>query len=147
MDIVFKRSDPDMPDMFFVEVEDGHGQGIQVGEWIERPDGFTVLRLPETAESLMPAIAQWQDATFGKDQPVQGLVNHLVREVAELVQDPADGEEQADVFILLVGLAARTNRDLVAEAVQKMGINRKRKWKTADHEGVIEHVHTEETAG
>lgn len=30
----------------FVEVEDENGASISVGEWIERDDGFWVLRIP-----------------------------------------------------------------------------------------------------
>jgi len=30
----------------FVELEDDHGRSIDLGEWIQRPDGFWALRLP-----------------------------------------------------------------------------------------------------
>jgi hypothetical protein len=30
----------------FIEVEDGAGRGIRVGEWIDRGDGYWVLRMP-----------------------------------------------------------------------------------------------------
>jgi hypothetical protein len=31
----------------FVEVEDKDGEGVAVGEWVERPDGFWALRIRE----------------------------------------------------------------------------------------------------
>lgn len=29
----------------FVEVEDSQGRGIKFGEWLQRPDGYWVLRI------------------------------------------------------------------------------------------------------
>ncbi len=31
----------------FVEIEDGRGRSIQVGEWFTREDGHVVLHLPD----------------------------------------------------------------------------------------------------
>jgi len=31
----------------FVEVEDEQGRSIKVGEWLQRPDGYWVLRIPK----------------------------------------------------------------------------------------------------
>ncbi len=31
----------------FVEVEDSQGRGIKFGEWLQRPDGYWVLRIPK----------------------------------------------------------------------------------------------------
>lgn len=42
IDIVFEK--PPGPDSQFVEVEDGEGNSIRLGEWIEREDGYHVLR-------------------------------------------------------------------------------------------------------
>ncbi len=44
IDIVFDGP-PSMPAPRFVEVENDKGEGISVGEWIKRPDGYWVLRL------------------------------------------------------------------------------------------------------
>lgn len=45
IDIVFDGPpDHDMPR--FVEVENEQGQSISVGTWLERPDGYWVLRIP-----------------------------------------------------------------------------------------------------
>jgi hypothetical protein len=39
----------------FVEVEDAHGHGLDRGEWVEREDGFWVLRMddPEYLRELL----------------------------------------------------------------------------------------------
>ena len=51
IDIVFQdvTVHGDSPKLEFVEVENLDGASVGVGEWINREDGFTVLRL-ETAE-------------------------------------------------------------------------------------------------
>jgi hypothetical protein len=44
MDIVFQEV-PGTPDLLFVEVEDGDGKSVKVGEWVKREDGFWALRI------------------------------------------------------------------------------------------------------
>ncbi len=44
IDIVFDGP-PSEPAPRFVEVENDKGESIRAGEWIERPDGYWVLRL------------------------------------------------------------------------------------------------------
>lgn len=34
----------------FVEVEDDSGNSINIGEWIQRPDGYWALRIPIGAQ-------------------------------------------------------------------------------------------------
>jgi hypothetical protein len=50
IDIVFDRGPgPDAPRL--VEVEDDHGRSIRYGEWVERGDGYWVLRIPAARAS------------------------------------------------------------------------------------------------
>lgn len=42
----------------FVEVEDGTGGSINIGEWIERDDGLWALRLTESDTRLIPVFAE-----------------------------------------------------------------------------------------
>lgn len=54
IDIVFDGSE-DSPDSTFVEVEDEHGRGIRVGEWVKRSDGYYALRIrPDAFEPEDP---------------------------------------------------------------------------------------------
>lgn len=39
----------------FVEVENELGASINIGEWVERDDGYWVLRIPDTADALEQA--------------------------------------------------------------------------------------------
>lgn len=36
----------------FVEVEDETGASITLGEWVQRPDGYSVLRIPDSTGTL-----------------------------------------------------------------------------------------------
>ena len=49
IDIVFDGP-PSHESGRFVEVEDDSGTSIKFGEWVERPDGYWVLRIPSTTE-------------------------------------------------------------------------------------------------
>jgi len=47
----------------FVEVENSEGRSIRFGDWIKRPDGYWVLRIPAETE--------WQPIeTAPKDRPI-----------------------------------------------------------------------------
>lgn len=48
IDIVFTGPPgSESSDCGFVEVEDSEGKSISIGTWIDREDGFTVLRIPD----------------------------------------------------------------------------------------------------
>jgi len=50
IDIVFDGP-PSHESGRFVEVEDASGKSIKVGEWVEREDGYWVLRIPDPRTS------------------------------------------------------------------------------------------------
>lgn len=50
LDIVFKAPPGPGEECVFVEVENDQGRSVSIGEWVERPDGYHVLRL--TPESI-----------------------------------------------------------------------------------------------
>lgn len=49
----------------FVEVEDSEGRSISIGEWLQRPDGYWVLRISPD---------QVADATESYECPVHGRI-------------------------------------------------------------------------
>lgn len=59
IDIVFQsvqESRDHKPELEFVEVENAQGASIRVGHWVERSDGFTVLRLFEDVTQSMTEV-------------------------------------------------------------------------------------------
>ncbi len=42
----------------FVEVEDRQGRSVNVGEWIEREDGYWVLRLAVSSSELVKGLTK-----------------------------------------------------------------------------------------
>lgn len=93
-----------------------------------------------TLDRVIREVNAWQAVTFPKGTPAS-IVEHLRREVVELVNDPTDSEELADVVILAAGLANVLGVDLAAVVAEKLAINRQRTWGEADPEtGVVEHV-------
>jgi NTP pyrophosphatase (non-canonical NTP hydrolase) len=88
-------------------------------------------------------VGQWGRETFGNYyQRVEGVVEHLAREVQELA-DTHDPAEAADCLILLLGHADIMGYDLLLAARIKMEINRRRQWGKPDAYGVVEHVRNE----
>lgn len=90
-------------------------------------------------DRLARDIHTWGAETF-PNSTAASTVEHLRREVYELLESPCNGEEQADVFHLLVQLARTTSVDLAEEVARKFAINRVREWQAADNQGVVEHI-------
>lgn len=82
---------------------------------------------------------EWQLATF-PTATVQSKANHLHREAIELLSNPTDPEEMADIFLLLIDIAKVTNTDLRAAVEAKLAKNKARKWGKPDAAGVVEHI-------
>lgn len=51
----------------FIEVEDEHGRSIRLGEWVERVDGYWVLRV--TRAELVDAVAREVDCEVVRADP------------------------------------------------------------------------------
>ncbi len=88
---------------------------------------------------LLARIGDWAEATFGATGDGSRLT-HIARELDELRAHPDDGEEMADIVILLCHQAKRHGVDLFAAIARKHSINQQRTWLPPDAEGVIEHV-------
>lgn len=91
IDVVFDRP-PGDPAPGFVEVENGRGESIAPGTWVQRTDGFWALRIPfDSAEA----------------DRVQGDVRTMVE---MLMDDPAQMTRHAAgcILALLTGTAKPT---------------------------------------
>lgn len=85
---------------------------------------------PKTLDVLIEEIFQWQQETFS-DGTMEGRIAHFREEVEEWLQDPNNGEEAADVFMLFVAIFKNCDVDLFTELERKLGINKQRKWSKA----------------
>ena len=88
-------------------------------------------------------VGEWAVETFPQATR-DSWVAHMRREIEELA-DSHDGEEAADILILLLGHAYINGYDLLHEARMKMLISRLRTWGEPNEEGVVEHIHPEPT--
>ena len=94
-------------------------------------------------QQLQDEIANWSDSTFGEGRPSSRPLNHLAKEVQELIETPEDQMEYADCLILLLDayrMAGGGADDLIEACYRKLEINKKRKWGTPDENGIVEHI-------
>lgn len=92
-----------------------------------------------TIQAFQREVSEWAQSTFPHQTPASKMA-HLVDEVNELKDDPTDGEEMADCFILLLNLAHMHGYDLMEQAQRKMVKNRAREWGKPDARGVCHHI-------
>jgi len=89
--------------------------------------------------------SRWSQATFGTDQergPL-GALRHLEKEARETQEAPADSEEYADCFLLILDAARRAGispLQLIDAAQRKMAINRERTWPKPVDDNPVEHI-------
>ena len=109
-------------------------------------------------QQLMDSISEWSDKTFGESQRNPAILYHLLKEIPELIEaikelqklEHANNDifekvffEYADCFMLLldsashIGISAKT---LLRYTKKKLEINKKRKWREPDKNGVVEHI-------
>ena len=83
---------------------------------------------------LQDKINAWADATFGEEDDFDDLIDHLEEEVDELRENPYDPTSFADVLILLLRIAHKselTADDLLEISEAKHTINAtQRIWNT-----------------
>lgn len=96
--------------------------------------------------------SEWSQKTFGSDDergPV-GPLKHLAKEAKEAAEATDRDEllkELADCFLLLLDANRRgkfTVRDLIRASLEKMEVNRNRKWPAPTKDEPVEHVREEE---
>lgn len=84
---------------------------------------------------------KFSEKTFGKDYPLKSVLKHLGKEVKEVIANPDDMEEWADVFILLMDAMMRNNisfKKILKASNEKLKKNKKRQWKKGK-DGVMHH--------
>lgn len=96
---------------------------------------------------------EWSDATFGPGRRQAGVIDHIKKELQEVVDSGGDVAEWADVIILALDGATRaaiedggTVADVLVAVADKQAHNESREWpdwRTQPTDRAIEHVRTE----
>lgn len=88
---------------------------------------------------------EFSEKTFGPGKRTEGVVNHIRKELEEILKDPQDLSEWVDVVILAFDGAWRhgfTAEQVVAALVAKQDKNEKRvwpDWRNFSEDQAIEH--------
>lgn len=99
--------------------------------------------------SLIADQRQWSEVTFGPGPRLDGLLDHIGKELDEIRANPTDVSEWIDVVILALDGAWRsghTPEEIVAALKAKYEKNRNRNWpnwRNASPDAAIEHVQPE----
>jgi hypothetical protein len=116
IDIVFDKI-PSHDPAFFIEVENDKGASIRFGEWINREDGYAVLRIPnperlhEAALKSSKALEEATDREVGLTEALHEATNHAAyweRKAEELAERVGDlSEKLASANAMLAAIKAR----------------------------------------
>ncbi len=88
----------------------------------------------------------WSSSTFGPGERTEGILDHILKEMIEVREDPESVEEWVDIAILALDGALRVGHgpDAIARQLTlKLHINEHRKWPTPEemeHHKAIEHI-------
>lgn len=111
---------------------------------------ITVERIPFDLLHHLHRQRHWSEQTFGPGERTEGVVNHIRKELIEVLAKPEDLSEWIDVVILALDGAWRigaTPEQIIEALVAKQTKNENRQWpdwRTAEPGKAIEHVRTNE---
>lgn len=88
----------------------------------------------------------WSRATFGPGERTVGVIDHIRKELNEILEHPEDITEWADLLILAFDGAWRVGfepADIISAVKEKQAVNELREWpdwRTAEPGKAIEHI-------
>lgn len=97
------------------------------------------MREKMNIDQLADMVYRWADRQF-PDRDPQQCWDKLLEEINELFKAPQDGKEYADVFILLLDLAAMNGVDLETEILTKLEINKMSTWVRDEETGTMRRI-------
>ena len=107
-------------------------------DWLKMTDKFDF-------EAHLKRQREWSEKTFGPDPRVNGITDHIRKELDEILADPTDLYEWIDVAILALDGAWRAGyspKEIIAALVAKQQKNLLREWPDwrLSPDSAIEHV-------
>lgn len=85
--------------------------------------------------------SEWAFETF-KGQKIDGKLKHMKKEIDEIIENPDDIIEWADVMLLFLNASKQQGLDMdqILDACkEKFEIIKKREWQEPDEDGTIQH--------
>ena len=104
-----------------------------------------VLQKQCDVDDLQAKLYAWSSDTFG-DATVrgpEGPLNHLRKEIDEVIADPSDVVEFADMYMLVSDAASRAGHkmsDVIRASVDKLAVCETRDWGPVNDQGFSEHI-------
>jgi hypothetical protein len=89
-------------------------------------------------KQLQDLIGEWADEVF-PDRTIQSAALKLYEEIGEMLRDPSNADEHADIYIMMFDLSRMYNVDISAAVRRKMARNRLRQWGKTET-GTLQHV-------
>jgi len=87
---------------------------------------------------LQNLIGKWADEVF-PDRTIQSAALKLYEEIGEMLRDPSNADEHADIYIMMFDLSRMYNVDIGDAVRRKMARNRMRQWGKTET-GTLQHV-------
>ena len=90
---------------------------------------------------LQNLIGTWADEVF-PDRNIQSAALKLYEEIGEMLRDPSNADEHADIYIMMFDLSRMYNIDIANAVRRKMVRNRTRSWYKTET-GTLQHTNVE----
>lgn len=89
-------------------------------------------------KELQDLICEWADGVF-PNRTVQSAALKLYEEIGEMLRDPSNADEHADIYIMMFDLSRMYNVDIAAAVRRKMARNSMREWRKTET-GTLQHI-------
>jgi len=89
---------------------------------------------------LQEQIASWANEIFPDRTVFTATTKLILEEIPEWLRDHSDPHESADLVILILDIAYLKGIDVKKAVLEKMEINRQRKWERNPETGFMNHI-------
>lgn len=100
------------------------------------------MSYPTDINDLQHHLSAWTSKTF-PSRTTASIMAHLRSETLEVEKSPDDVTEHADCLMLLMDAASLRGiafSEVISAAIDKLEVNKRRKWGKPNAEGFVEHL-------